>query len=267
MNNAPKSLPEANQLITEERCTGNGLALSCRVYPCGEAEISALNLSSEDSLKRGGGAGRKHAEKDAMDSATLFKSCSRAKTTVRRKLLTMSADRMLTLTFRENLTDLDEAWRVFKYFAKLMRGHFNHFAYVAVPEYQKRGAVHFHLAVKGFYNVQIVRLFWRRAAGVHGGNIDITSPKKRFGKATTWNPKKLAGYLSKYITKNEVVAFNKRRYSSGGKIQVPEPMRGWLALGMSVPQVLGQLLQAFTHKPLQDYYEFEAYFSGYYAAT
>lgn len=267
MTEAAKTLTEANQLITTERSSGNGLALSCRVYPCGEAEITALRLDSEDSLKRGGGAGRKNEDKDTMDSTTLFKSCSRAKISVRRKLLTLSADRMLTLTFRENLTDLDEAWRVFKYFGKLMRGHWKNFAYVCVPEYQKRGAVHFHLAIKGFYNVTIVREFWRRAAGAYGGNVDITKPRKRFGKGSNWNPKKIAGYLSKYITKNEVVAFNKRRYSTGGKIEVPEPMRGWLALGLSVPQILGQVLQSLTHKPATQYFEFEAYFSGYYAAT
>ncbi|OZY83150.1 hypothetical protein CBP51_20400 [Cellvibrio mixtus] len=35
-----------------------------------------------------------------MDAPTLAKSCARARTTVRRKALSMQADRMLTLTFK-----------------------------------------------------------------------------------------------------------------------------------------------------------------------
>ncbi|OZY85134.1 hypothetical protein CBP51_18555 [Cellvibrio mixtus] len=97
-------------LITPGRDTGNGYAISCRYYPCDEVEVTAIQLGYEDSLKRGGGAKRKTDSKESMDAPTLAKSCARARTTVRRKALSMQADRMLTLTFKDNLEDIDVAW-------------------------------------------------------------------------------------------------------------------------------------------------------------
>ncbi|OZY85473.1 hypothetical protein CBP51_00010 [Cellvibrio mixtus] len=52
----------------------------------------------------------------------------------------MQADRMLTLTFKDNLEDIDVAWDRFKYFSKLCRFRWGkRWIYIAVPEYQKRG--------------------------------------------------------------------------------------------------------------------------------
>lgn len=57
----------------------------------------------------------------------------------------------LTLTFAENIKDLTAANREFRKFMKRL-GHFvakdqAHVQYVAVPEFQKRGAVHYHLVI------------------------------------------------------------------------------------------------------------------------
>lgn len=260
------SLSDHHPMITQGRDTGNGYYMSGRQYPNGEVEIVAIKMETEDSLKRGGGAKRKNDDKDGMDEDTLRKSIGRARTTVRRKLLSMDADRLLTLTFRDNVTDIDQAWERFKYFCKLMKFRYREkWAYVAVPEYQKRGAVHFHLAVAGYFHANTVRHLWRRAAGKFGGNIDITSPKK-FGKKS-WNPKRIAGYLTKYITKQDTVDFNRRRYSSGGKIQIPEPQKGWLALGMPVIQVMRETLDKMTRKGVDLIWESEGYFGITYLST
>lgn len=259
-------LSEHHPMITTDRDTGNAYYMSGRQYPTGDVEIVAIQLDSDDSLRRGGGARRKNDDKSAMDDVTLNKSISRARTTVRRRLLAMSADRMLTLTFRENVTDIDVAWQRFKYFVRLMRHRYrDRWAYVAVPEYQKRGAVHFHLAVTGYYHVNTIRRLWLRAVGQFGGNIDITSPKK-FGK-NSWNPKRIAVYLSKYITKSETVDFNRRRYSSGGDIQIPEPVKGWLALGMPVIKVMRETVESMTRKPVSMIWESDGYFGITYLST
>ncbi len=60
--------------------------------------------------------------------------------------------KFLTFTFAENLTDLTEANRLYTNFLKnfnyRMEGtRKSHFKYVCVPEFQKRGAVHFHAIV------------------------------------------------------------------------------------------------------------------------
>ncbi len=257
---------ELHPLITPDRDTGNGYYLSCRHYPCDEVEISAIQLGPEDSLRRGGGARRKNEKKDEMDSPTLAKSSARSRTVVRRKALSMEADRMLTLTFRHNLTDIDLAWSVFKYFCKLMRFRYKErFVYIAVPEYQKRGAVHFHLAMKGYFCVKIMRHLWLRAAGKYEGNVDITSPKK-FGKKS-WNPKRIGQYISKYLTKTDSVNFNKKRYSTGGEIQLPQPIRGWLALGVPVIKIMSEVIESISRKQVSTIWESEGFFGITYLST
>ncbi len=51
----------------------------------------------------------------------------------------------ITLTFKENITDLTYANKKFNTFVSSMRREFNNFKYIGVPEFQKRGAVHYHL--------------------------------------------------------------------------------------------------------------------------
>lgn len=51
----------------------------------------------------------------------------------------------LTLTFAENVMDIDYANQCFNSWLTLIRRVFPDFAYLCVPEFQKRGAVHYHL--------------------------------------------------------------------------------------------------------------------------
>jgi len=263
---ALRSLEDHHPLVTPNREGGCSYYLTSRHYPSGDVEITALKLFSDDKLRSGGGAKRKNGDKGEMDDATLAKSVQRARQMVRRKLLTMCADRMLTLTFRENVTSIDESWDCFKYFCRLMRDKYgDKFSYVAVPEYQKRGAVHFHLAIKGHYSVKVVRVLWLRAVGRRRGNIDITSPKK-FGKSS-WNPRRIANYLSKYITKTESVEFNRRRYSSGGGIEIPECITGWLAYGLTMSYELRKAIGSITDLPVVTVWESGGYFGVTYLST
>lgn len=245
--------PEAtpiHPLITKERESSNGYYVVARHYEEAEhVEVCGIKLMSGDQLKRGGGGKRKNKDRADMDELTLQKSRSRSKTAARRKSLALCTDRILTLTFRENLTDVNKAWAVFKMFSRYMRESFGEtYRYVAVPEYQKRGAVHFHLAINGRYPVKKVRKLWLKAAGKYKGNIDITDPK-RFGK-NSWNPRRCAAYIAKYITKTDVTDFNKRRYSSGGNIPLPEPKKGWLTYGAPIALTFSQVIQKFTQNPI-----------------
>jgi len=109
--------------------------------------------------------------------------------------MAMGADRLLTLTYRENRTDPAQAWEDWQRFARLCRERFQEFKYVVVPERQKRGAVHFHVALNTYYSVRTLRALWLQV--VTEGNIDITTPRT----GGRWQVYKLAGYLSKYIAK------------------------------------------------------------------
>ncbi len=55
-------------------------------------------------------------------------------------------DKFLTLTYKENLTDIGKARKDFDRFIKRLNHHYNtQLKYIAVVEFQKRGAIHFHL--------------------------------------------------------------------------------------------------------------------------
>ncbi len=264
---AKRSLAECHPLVSELRDTGNGIYLSARRYPTGDVEMVGIRLSQDDSLSHGGGAKRKNNKKTEMNLITLAKSVQRARTNVRRRVLTIQADNLLTLTFRENVKDIDEAWKCFHYFIKQMRKRYKErWQYVAVPEYQKRGAVHFHLAIAGYYHHSSVRRFWLAAVGDKGGNIDFSVVRRRNGNKTK-NPKKIAGYIAKYITKEDSSEFNRRRYSSGGKIKLPIPETGWLALGVPVIAVMRQTIEAMTRKQVVSVWESENYFGIVYLST
>lgn len=263
---ATRSLEAHHQLITEGRDTGNGYSLSMRYYPSNDAEMTAIRLYPDDRLRRGGGGKRENSEKSAMDVDVLAKSVRRARQTIRRKLMTMCADRMLTLTFKDNISDIDEAWSCFKYFCRLMRWRYGEaFEYVAVPEFQKRGAVHFHMAIKGYYHANTVRRLWLRACGQRKGNIDITSPRVMDKKS--WNPRRIANYLAKYISKTETVEFNRRRFSSSTSIKIPEPLTGWLALGVPLIAVMRQTVESVTKRQILTIWESDGYFGCTYIST
>lgn len=51
----------------------------------------------------------------------------------------------VTLTFKENMTDITKANRAFNNFCKMWHRVKPDFAYLCVPEFQKRGAIHYHL--------------------------------------------------------------------------------------------------------------------------
>lgn len=250
------TLNNIHSLINNTRDTGHGWYLSLRYFPTTDIEVVALKLSNEDSLRRGGGAKRKHETKTVMDETTLAKSQSRARKTIRHKLMMMQADRMLTLTYRENMKDLKaRGWSDIKKFSRLMKELFPEWKYLCVPEFQKRGALHFHMAIKGYYPVDVVRKVWRSVVG--SGNIDITNPM-RIGKAS-WNPKRIAVYLYKYISKADSVEFNKRRYSS---TQIPPPpvMTGWLALGLQMETFLSSLVSKLSGKETSVWSSDDGYF-------
>lgn len=251
------TLADMHPLVDSERTTGPGYYLTARSYGTGDTEIVGIRLNTDQGLNKGGGAKRRAKSKTESDPEVQAKSMQRARTTIRRRILSMQADRLLTLTFRANVTDLGIAYKCFDHFRRLMRWRFggSRWCYVAAPEFQERGAVHFHLAVRGFYPVKTVREFWRRAAGEYGGNIDITSPRNI--KKQSWNPRRIAQYLSKYVGKLDSVEFNRKRYSSGGEIVIPPAVTGWLALGVSVGQIMRQIIDQLSHKPVSVVWETE----------
>lgn len=65
-----------------------------------------------------------------------------------RRLITANFNensKFITLTFKDNLKDVKKANKEFKKFIQRMRYRYGNFKYAAVIEFQKRGAVHYHM--------------------------------------------------------------------------------------------------------------------------
>lgn len=135
------------------------------------------------------------------------RSLRRARSTVRKKIIEGELDHLLTLTYRENMCDEKQGWKDFQRFIRIFRAKFPNIKWVVVMEKQKRGAIHFHLAIHGFFPVRTIRTLWIDVVGytedpkngeiVANGNVDIKRKKKN--QTLTG----LAGYLSKYLSKQQ----------------------------------------------------------------
>lgn len=273
-----QTLAETATNVHESRTTAEGYALTARVFPSGDAELVSRRVGSDTPILCGGHR-RKNTEKSEMSKESLDASTKRARTTIRHKALTFMPTQLMTLTFRENVLDIDEAWMVFKYFSKMMRWKYGErWQYICVPERQKKrglsngdeGAVHFHLAVtRALNNKQwrALHVIWGRAVGKRGGNVDFSNKKHttRGGKPIS-DPKKIGQYICKYISKEaDTVGFNKKRYSSRGCV-VAEPIRGWVAGGVSLVD-LQKIMGCLTTMPISYEWESEDYLSITFLST
>ncbi len=197
-----------------------------RQFPDGQSEIC---LSRSYRIKHHGSfsAPLKRTIRGESDKREINQqdAAVRARQRVRLACKAISADRMITLTYRENMTDtgrLKQDWDAFR----RRMGKVKEFHYVAVVERQERGAFHIHVAVTGRQCYQLVRSIWYRIVGrdIDGkpnGNIDVTNPSK-FGNGKIARHR-IAAYLSKYISKDMTVReFNGKRYWSSRGIIIPE---------------------------------------------
>jgi len=174
------------------------------------------------------------ADAEAKALANAERAARRAKTRVRRLVKSMGCDSLLTLTYRANQTQQSLAVYHLQEFVRRIRKVIPGFAYVAAFETQKRGAWHIHLAVHALprqlahpvsgvkvKSWSIVRAIWRSVTGELGGNID---ERKRSARSR-WSVAKLAGYLSKYMTKAFADGDAWSNRFSASKHSIPEAAR------------------------------------------
>jgi hypothetical protein len=167
------------------------------------------------------------------------RSTERAKRMVRLLSLQLGADRLLTFTTRDTIP-LEQLQVVWDRFVRMARTFDSSFAYLAVPEPHKdRDHWHVHAAYKGWININVVRRMWHAAilsvsgrgarrdtAGARSpGNVDVQYRGRAHGIEKT---RRIAGYIAKYITKDLVERFNKKRYWHTKGVSVPESQRRWL---------------------------------------
>jgi len=116
----------------------------------------------------------------------------------------------LTLTFRDPVTDITIANRYFSEFFqnynyRLFKKKDKILQYIAVPEFQKNGRVHFHVLIFNLpfnkRNHKIAEEVWKH------GMINMKVMQAR-------SSKNLSSYLTKYMLKNsnDLKMYNKRKY-------------------------------------------------------
>ncbi len=172
---------------------------------------------------------------------------SRAASVIRRKCLTIGADHLLTLTYRENVQDRTRTLEDWERFNRTLKRAGASLQYVTVLEYQKRGAIHFHIAVRGFQDVRLLRRCWYRIVGNGQGQVNVRGPRPGS------SPVKLARYLSKYISKDLDALpreAGEHRYFCSLGINVPTE-RFELALARPSEGVTGELYSLMLKETLR----------------
>jgi hypothetical protein len=116
-----------------------------------------------------------------------------------------------TLTFRRNETELKKTNRKYKYFITKLNEYVGHkVKYIVVPEFQKRGAVHYHGV---FFNlpylpIETFKKLWSN------GSVDLQVTRKF---------RSVGAYISKYLSKDmfDKRLFNQKAYFTSRGIYRP----------------------------------------------
>lgn len=119
------------------------------------------------------------------------KTASRARATVRRMVnANPQLNKFLTLTFAENVTDITRAHYELEKFIKRLKTRCEGFQYLYVIEFQKRGAVHFHLLCNlPYIDVNALAKVWGN------GFVKLN----RIDKCDN-----VGAYVTKYMTKDSI---------------------------------------------------------------
>lgn len=169
------------------------------------------------------------------------KSAARAKRTCRHRIKSAGASSLLTCTYRENMIDFDRARRDWAAYLRKLRRAIPGFRAVYAFEQQDRGAWHVHAAIdklpKHLDTVDgrvrswdYLRRLWHSVAGKDNGNIDVDGHlKTRHGVPGKFRAAeslaKLAGYVSKYLTKDHETGIpGRNRWGSTQGIEVSKPI-------------------------------------------
>lgn len=105
---------------------------------------------------KGGYTGIKKGEGDIENKLKNYSNTNQRRRDMIRRLACCNFnnkyDKFLTLTFAENKTDIKECNLLFKAFIRKLKNKYNkNLKYLAVIEFQKRGAVHYHVLLNTPY--------------------------------------------------------------------------------------------------------------------
>ena len=182
------------------------------VYPNGGMEGIIKSTFSHSSSHPSRGASGSAASEVVESSAP-----RRARTCIRRHIMGSACDRMLTLKYNQNFSDRDSEDVHVTALIRKIRKKYKGIGYLAVPEYQKRGAIHWHVALNQRICATWTRSAWNKILEESGliGNINL-----RYFP----NPAKQAAYLAKYVSKDmsDPKRGKRKRYKRNRGLVIPE---------------------------------------------
>lgn len=181
------------------------------------------------------------AEKKAVSPESLERSERRAKTNCRKAVMELAPSSMVTFTTREILP-FDSLLVVWKAFQRLCHQAKCEFEYVAVvePHPSNPDHLHLHVAYRGRLHYDTIRRLWHIALEARNGRRvkktlygsespgNITDSKKVKARDPLTRMRKIAKYVSKYITKEMISQFNRKRYWPSKGISVKAARVYWL---------------------------------------
>lgn len=239
---------------------------------CTAEALESAEMSRDHLWSDGEWLPRVESEQELLDklARNRERSARRAKTQVRRLVKAKNLDTMLTLTYQENMLDRSRMARDFDVFMKRIRRLLPEFQYVCVFEQQQRGAWHAHIAVQRIQShyvyrgalvksYDLLRSVWRAVVG--SGNVDVSRAMRKRHR----NIAKLAGYLSKYISKGFDASHEGDSYrASGGALPKPTVMRSMATDVLGAAADLSALVTSFW--PNGEFYSALLDGGGYYVS-
>lgn len=124
-----------------------------------------------------------------------------------------------SISYHQYLDD-NSIMKSFNTFLTRCRKDFRLKSYLWVAERQKNGTLHFHLLTNSFMPIRRVNYYMARTIKniIEKNNIDVAFDYKRYNgvdvKRCDNNRKRLSQYLTKYISKNDIVFFRLPYHSS-----------------------------------------------------
>lgn len=142
---------------------------------------------------------------------------------------------LLTLTYAENVTDISVGYKDYRSFVQALRYKFGKvFKYVCVPEFQRRGAVHFHC------------LFWGLPAELVVHERETRTIALMWGKGyvsvqNTDGDGKLSSYLAKYMSKafTDARLRHQKAYVASRNVSRPTIAKGFSPLWPILDEYVG----------------------------
>lgn len=189
-------------------------------YPNDKYKVTVFNSPLIIPKPKKGRTANRSSEKPSDDAIT--ESLRRTRTTIFDYALSNDFEYFVTFTFNPKKIDrysIDETFNTMKYWLNRQKKHSPDFAYVIVPEFHKDGAIHFHALIRAYNgDMKPTKVFQngKRVYNVTGFTSGFTNAQKMDD-----NQEKTAGYITKYITKDTINRFNKRRYWASRNLKKP----------------------------------------------